>query len=169
MAYKDLLLPEFDQEMANTRKTLERVPDNKLGWQPHDKSFTMGKLASHLANIPSWIDMTLNQDVLDMTPKDGKAFTTPQAGSTKELLEVFDKNVAAGRAVIAATGDEQFGKPWSLVAGGKTLFTAPRLAVLRGFVLSHNVHHRAQLGVYFRLNDIPVPAIYGPSADEQGM
>jgi hypothetical protein len=155
MAHKDLLLPEFDQEMANTRKTLERVPDSRLGWKPHDKSFTMGSLASHLANIPSWIEMTLNQDVLDMTPKDGKAFTTPQAGSTKELLEMFDKNAAAGRAVIAATGDEQFGKSWSLVADGKTLFTAPRLVVLRGFVLSHN--------------DIPVPAIYDPSADEQGM
>jgi len=169
MAHKDLLLPEFDQEMANTRKTLERVPDNKLGWQPHAKSYTMGKLASHLANIPSWIEMTLNQDVLDMTPKDGKEFTTPQAGSNKELLAFFDKNVAAGRAAIAACSDEQFAKPWSLVAGGKTLFTAPRLVVLRGFVLSHNVHHRAQLGVYFRLNDIPVPAIYGPSADEQSM
>jgi uncharacterized damage-inducible protein DinB len=169
MAIKDQILPEFDHEMANTRKTLERVPDNKLAWQPHTKSYTMGKLASHIANIPAWIDMTLNQDVLDMTPKDGKSFTTPQAGSTKELLEFFDKNVAAGRAVIAACTDEQFGKSWSLMADGKTLFTAPRIVVLRGFVMNHNVHHRAQLGVYFRLNDIPVPSIYGPSADEQGM
>lgn len=169
MALKDMILPEFDHEMANTRKTLERLPDGKFGWQPHTKSFTMGKLASHLANIPSWIEMTLNTDSLDFAPKDGTTFTTPQAGSTKELLEIFDKNVATGRAAIAATDDAQFAKPWSLLAGGQTIFTQPRFGVLRGFVLSHSIHHRAQLGVYLRLNNVPVPAIYGPSADEQGM
>jgi uncharacterized damage-inducible protein DinB len=169
MALKELLLPEFDQEMAITRKTLERVPDTKLGWKPHAKSFTMGKLASHVANIPSWIDMTLNQDSIDIAPKDGSTFTTPEARSTKELLEFFDKNVAAGRAVIAATSDEQLAKPWSLLAAGETLLTQPRLAVLRGFVMNHSIHHRAQLGVYLRLNDIPVPANYGPSADEQAL
>ena len=169
MALKELLLPEFDQEMANTRKTLERVPEQKLGWKPHVKSYTMGSLASHLANIPSWVAMTFNQDSLDVAPKDGTTYTTPQAGSSKELLEFFDKNVAVARAVIAATGDEQYGKPWTLLAGGQTLLTMPKMAVLRSFVLNHNVHHRAQLGVYLRLNDLPVPAIYGPSADEQGM
>lgn len=169
MAISDAILPEFDHEMANTRKTLERVPDHKLQWQPHQKSYTMQKLASHLANIPAWTPLTLQQDSLDLAPPGQGPYQTPQGASAKELVTIFDKNVADARAVIAKTSDAEFLKPWTLLAGGKQLMTMPKIAVLRGFILNHNVHHRAQLGVYLRLNDVPVPATYGPSADEQIM
>jgi uncharacterized damage-inducible protein DinB len=169
MSLKDALLPEFDMEMASTRKTLERVPEDKFGWKPHDKSFSMGHLASHLANLPNWAVFTLQQDSIDIAPIDGPKATTPRAKSKKELLEIFDKNLADGRAAIAAASDELMTQPWSLKAGGQTVFTIPKAAVLRTWVMNHNVHHRAQLGVYLRLNDVPVPSVYGPSADEQGM
>lgn len=169
MALKDALLPEFDMEMASTRKTLERVPEDKFGWKPHEKSFSMGHLASHLANLPNWAVFGLQQDSIDIAPADGTKVTTPQAKSRKELLEMFDKNLAEGRAAIATASDELMSKPWSLKAGGQTLFTMPKAAVLRTWVMNHNIHHRAQLGVYLRLNDVPVPSVYGPSADEQGM
>lgn len=169
MKISDALLPEFDQEMANTRKTLERVPDDKLGWKPHEKSWAMGGLATHLTNIPSWTVFTIEQDTLDIAPPGAPPFQMPQAQSRKELLETFDKNVAAARAAIAAASDEHLFKPWSLLKGGQTVMTLPRIACLRSFVMNHLIHHRAQLGVYLRLNDIPVPAIYGPSADEGAM
>jgi uncharacterized damage-inducible protein DinB len=169
MAMRDFLLPEFDQEMASTRKTLERIPDDKLSWCPHEKSYTMQALASHLANIPGWMGMIINQESLDVAPEGESSFKTPQGESAKHLLEMFDKNVTEARKVLAATSDETFQLPWTLLAGGNKIFTMPRGAVLRLFILSHNIHHRAQLGVYFRLNDISVPAIYGPSADEEGM
>ncbi|MFH2054849.1 MAG: DinB family protein [bacterium] len=169
MAIRDLILPEFDHEMANTRKTLERVPTDKFDWTPHEKSFNMQSLASHLANIPAWTPLTLNQDKLDFAPEGGERFTTPQAGSTAELLEFFDKNVAEAREALAAVTDEQLHSSWTLLAGGQEILTLPRIAVLRSFILSHTIHHRAQLALYLRLNDLPVPALYGPSADEQGM
>lgn len=169
MAISDMILPEFDQEMANTRKTLERVPEQKFMWRPHAKSYTMQELASHLANIPSWTPMTLKQDSIDVAPPEGKSFTTPQAKSTVDLLRMFDENVAAARKTIAETSDLEYQEMWTLLAGGQPQFSLPKAAVLRGFILNHNVHHRAQLTVYLRLNDIPVPAIYGPSADESGM
>ncbi len=169
MAFVDGLLPEFDHEMANTRKTLERIPDAKFGWKPHPKSSPMGQLASHLANIPSWVETTIEHDSMDVAGPDGKGLQTPQAKSTRELLEIFDKNVKAALATLAKTKDDHLMKPWSLLNGKKTVFTMPRVAVLRSFIMNHNVHHRAQLGVYLRLNDLPVPAIYGPSADEAGM
>jgi uncharacterized damage-inducible protein DinB len=169
MALKDALLPEFDHEMANTRKTLERVPEDKLGWKPHPKSGTMGWLATHVANLPSWATETLGKDTLDLAPNGVPQAPMAPAKSRQELLALFDKNVAAGRAAIAGASDEHFAKPWSLLSNGKTLMTMPRIAVLRGFVMNHVIHHRAQLGVYLRLNDVAVPALYGPSADEQGM
>ena len=169
MKLSEMILPEFDQEMANTRKTLERVPDAKFTWRPHEKSFTMQELASHLANIPAWTPMTLNQDSIDVAPTDGSGFTTPQATSTADLLKMFDKNVKAARESIAKASDEQFGQPWTLLAAGEVQLTMPKGAVLRSFILNHNIHHRAQLTVYFRLNDVPVPAIYGQSADESGL
>ena len=125
--------------------------------------------ASHLANLPGWVEVTLKQDSLDMAPANGESFTTPQAKNNKELLAFFDANVAKGRAALAEATDEQFQQPWTLKAGGQEIFTMPKMAVLRSFVLNHSVHHRAQLGVYLRLNNRPVPALYGPSADEQGM
>ena len=169
MKISDALLPEFDQEMVNTRKTLERVPDDKLRWKPHPKSFAMGDLATHIATMVGWAVDTIQKDSFDIAPE-GAPMTPPSpAASRKELLDTFDKNVAAARAAIAGAGDEHFFKPWSLVAGGKTLFTMPRIGCIRSFVMNHTIHHRAQLGVYLRLNDIPVPAIYGPSADENNM
>lgn len=166
MAICDALLPEFDQEMANTRKTLERVPDDKLGWKPHEKSGTMGWLAAHVANIPEWATLTIKQDSLDLQPKGIAPQPRPTPQSRKELLDNFDKNVAGARAAIAGASDEHMFKPWTLLKNGQTLITMPRVACLRGFVMNHLIHHRAQLGVYLRLNNIPVPALYGPSADE---
>lgn len=165
MPIADSLLPEFDHEMANTRKVLERLPENKFGWKPHQKSFTMGALATHVSHLPFWAVMTIERDSIDVAaPMDN-----PEAKTRAELLERFDRNTAAARGAITGTSDERMHAPWSLVAGDKTLFTMPRIAVLRSFVMNHMIHHRAQLGVYLRLNDVPVPALYGPSADEQGM
>ena len=166
MALSDSILPEFDHEMANTRKTLERVPDQKFQWQPHAKSFTMQKLASHLANVPAWAGPILLADSIDLAPKDGPSHETPQGSSAKEVLAMFDKNLAEARGIIAKTPDAEFMKPWTLFKGGVTVMTLPKIAVVRSFIMNHNVHHRAQLGVYLRLNDVPVPATYGPSADE---
>lgn len=166
MKISDALLPEFDQEMANTRKTLERVPDDKLTWKPHPKSFAMGPLATHIANMIGWTPDTMAKDSFDVSPPGAPPYKEEPVASQKELLEKFDKNVVAARAAIAGASDEHFMEPWSLLAGGKTLFTMPRIACIRGFVMNHVIHHRAQLGVYLRLNDLPVPSIYGPSADE---
>jgi len=166
MAIRDSILPEFDFEMSATRKTLERVPEGKPDWKPHDKSMKLGRLAGHLAELPTWVAATLNQDSLDLMPPGAPPRTPAEMTSRKQLLEGFDKNVAAARAAIAAASDEQFMQPWSLLKGGQKIMTLPRIAVVRSFVLNHSIHHRAQLGVYLRLNDIPVPSIYGPSADE---
>lgn len=160
------LLPEFDQEMVSTRKTLERVPDDKLGWKPHDKSGTMGWLAGHLATVPGWVPMALEKDSLDLAPQGVPVQPPPAPQSRKELLEVFDKGVVAARTAIAGASDEHLLRPWTLLQNGKTVVSMPRIAVLRVFIMNHSIHHRAQLGVYLRLNNIPVPAIYGPSADE---
>jgi uncharacterized damage-inducible protein DinB len=169
MGISDGLVMEFDHEMAGTRKTLERVPDDKFGWKPHDKSGTMGWLAGHLANLPGWAASAINEDSLDLAPGGVQIQPPPPPKNRKELLELFDKNVVTGRAAIAAASDAQFFKPWSLLRDGKTLMTMPRIACLRGFILNHVIHHRAQLGVYLRLNNIAVPALYGPSADEGTM
>jgi uncharacterized damage-inducible protein DinB len=169
MPIRDGLLAEFDNEMVGTRKTLERVPEAKFAWKPHDKSFSMGHLASHIANLPSWIGFTLNQDSIDLMPVDGKKVETPQAKTNKELLDLFDKNMSEARAVLSKAEDSEMHRNWSLMGAGKVYFTLPKIAVLRSFVFNHLVHHRAQLGVYLRLNDIPVPPLYGPSADEAGM
>ena len=166
MRMSDMLLPEYDHEMANTRKTLERVPDNKWTWKPHAKSAAMGQLANHLMNIPAWMQVTLETDSLDFAPVGGPAYQSPTATSNKELLEMFDRAVVAGRAALAAADNDAFTKTWTLLQGGHVIFTMPKSACIRAMVLSHLVHHRAQLGVYLRLNDIPVPATYGPSADE---
>jgi uncharacterized damage-inducible protein DinB len=162
MSISQALLPEFDLEMASTRKTLERVPDDKFGWKPHDKSFAMGALATHVATLPSWVGITMTTSELDI----GQPFAPPKADSRAELLALFDHNVASARAAIAGAPDAEFMKPWSLKKGDKTMFTIPRAAVLRSFFMNHIIHHRAQLTVYLRLNNLPVPSLYGPSADE---
>ena len=169
MSLGQSLLPEFDHEMANTRKVLERIPEDKLDWKVHEKSNTIGWVGMHLAELPAWIEIGLNQDSFDVDPPGGQPYRTPPATSRRAILDRFDKNVAAGRAALAAAPDAEFLKPWSLLKAGQTVFTIPRAAVVRSFVLNHMIHHRAHLCVYLRLNGIPVPALYGPSADEQGM
>jgi uncharacterized damage-inducible protein DinB len=166
MTISQTLLPEFDNEMANTRKTLERVPEDKFTWKPHPKSFAMGPLANHLATLVGWTTDTIGKDSFDVAPPGGENYRPPQATNRAELLAAFDEGVAKARAALAGASDEELLKPWSLLNGGQVLMTMPRIAVIRTFVLSHMIHHRAQLGVYLRLNDIPVPSIYGPSADE---
>jgi uncharacterized damage-inducible protein DinB len=162
MALNQAILPEFDHEMANTRKSLERIPDNKLGFKPHAKSMTLGGLATHLVAISGWANAIVNLDSFDVKT----APPTVELKSQAEVLGAFDQGVASARKAIADADDAQLMKPWTLSAGDKTIFTLPRIAVLRSFILSHTIHHRAQLGVYLRLNDISVPSIYGPSADE---
>jgi uncharacterized damage-inducible protein DinB len=166
MSIAKSLLPEFDNEMAATRKTLERVPDGKFDWKPHQKSTAMGGLATHLSNIPTWAVYAIEQDSLDLAPGGKPMPLMSVAESQRELLSTFDANIQRARAAIAGASDEELMKPWSLQRAGNTLLTVPKAAVLRNFVLNHIIHHRAQLGVYLRLNDIPVPSIYGPSADE---
>jgi len=158
------LLPEFDHEMAGTRKTLERVPWTKADWKPHQKSMTLGHLAGHLAEVASWGSFTLETDELDFATFDYKP---PQHASTAELVATFDGYVARSRAALERFDDTTAMSPWTMRQGEQVFFTLPKVAVLRSFVLSHNVHHRAQLGVYLRLLDVPVPALYRPSADEQ--
>jgi len=167
MTLSEGLLPEFDQEMVSTRKTLERVPDGQFGWKPHEKSMTLGRLASHVAESPGWAATTIETDSLDLAPPGAPPFKPVTADTRQEVLAIFEKNIAAARAAIAGASDDHLAKPWSLLMGGKTILTLPRMSVLRTFVMNHTIHHRAQLGVYLRLNNIPLPAIYGPSADEQ--
>jgi uncharacterized damage-inducible protein DinB len=162
MNLNQAILPEFDQEMANTRKSLERVPNDKLGFKPHAKSSTLGGLATHLATINGWANAIVGMDSFDVKTAPPPA----EFKSTVEVLSAFDQNLVSARKAIAGASDAQLMKPWSLLSGDKTIFTLPRIAVLRSFILSHTIHHRAQLGVYLRLIDVPVPSIYGPSADE---
>jgi uncharacterized damage-inducible protein DinB len=168
MSISQSLLPEFDQEMGNTRKVLERIPADKLDWKAHPKSNTIGWVGTHLANIPSWVAMTLSSDSLDIAPPGKESYRTPKTSTVKETLAEFDKSVATGRAALAAAKDEEFFKPWSLLSGGKTIFTMPKIAVIRSMVMNHSIHHRAFLCAYLRLNDVAVPGLYGPSGDEGG-
>ena len=160
------LLPEFDHEIANTRKTLERVPEDKPDFRPHDKSMPLAHLAGHLADVPMWAVMTLTQDELDVNPADGPKFTPSVMTSRAELLATFDARVKQTREALAATTDEAMMQPWTLKSGGQQVLSMPRVAVMRSFIMNHMIHHRAQLGVYLRMNNIPVPGLYGPSADE---
>ncbi len=166
MSIGQFLLPEFDMEMENTRKVLERVPEAKFSWQPHEKSWTMLELAVHIANLPTWTNITLEMASFDMAPEDGEPVRAAKLTSRQEILETFKKNVTAARETIAATDDAAFMENWALLSGGKTVFQMPKLPVLRSFVMNHIIHHRAQLTVYLRMNDVPLPAIYGPTADE---
>jgi uncharacterized damage-inducible protein DinB len=166
MTLSELFLPEFDNEMKGTRRTLERVPESKFAWKPHEKSGTMGWLAGHLANLPSWATFTVSQDSLDLMPGGKPLPQLAAPATTAELLATFDSRSAEGRAAIAAASDEALRQPWTLYKNGQQLLTMPKFVVLRNFVLNHIIHHRAQLGVYLRLNNLPVPSIYGPSADE---
>jgi len=163
-------LLDFDAEMEKTRTTLERVPVEKPDWKPHEKSMALGRLARHVAELPGWAAMTINTDSLDIAPPGAPPYQSPPpARSREELLGLFEKSAAEARAAIAGASDEHLRENWSFLFGGKTVFSLPRLSVVRVTVLNHLIHHRAQLGVYLRMNGIPVPALYGPSADETGM
>jgi len=162
----DLFAAEFANEMANTRKLLERVPEDKLTWKPHDKNFNLQDLASHVANLPYWTIPTLKQDSLDLAPAGQEPYKTPKAESRAQLLRFFDDNVAKAKSAMTGVPDEQMMKSWSLLAGGNTLFTMPRWMVQRTFMMNHLIHHRAQLGLYLRMLGVGIPGMYGPSADD---
>ena len=159
----DSLLAELDQEMVTTRRVLERVPDLKLAWKPHAKSMSLGQLALHVATIPGAVAKFLISDRLDM---DGVSFEQPAAKSASELLPALDESIKTAKEVLSGLDDQRAMATWRLTRGGKVLFEAPRVAVVRSIMLNHWYHHRGQLSVYLRLLDIPVPSIYGPSADE---
>jgi uncharacterized damage-inducible protein DinB len=160
------LLPEFEREMENTRKSLERVPKDNLDWRPHEKSMAFVGLATHMANLPSWAVLAIERDSFDIAPPGGEPPRVDPVSSIEEALAVFDKNVSDARSAISSASDETLLSSWSLLSGGKTVLTMPRIAVIRSMVMNHMIHHRAQLGVYLRLNDLAVPGMYGPTADE---
>jgi uncharacterized damage-inducible protein DinB len=167
MAINQSLLPEFDHEMGTTRRVLERVPEDKLGWKPHEKSFTFGRLAGHIAEMTGWGSTTLTSTEFDVAPPGSPAYQPHIPASTKEIMDKFDAGVKDLRAAIAGASDAALMEMWSLKMGGQTMFSMPRVAVLRSMIMNHIIHHRGQLSLYLRMNDVPVPAIYGPSADEQ--
>jgi uncharacterized damage-inducible protein DinB len=165
MAIRDLLVPEFDHEMATTRRVLDRVPEAELAWKPHAKSMSLGQLAAHIANIPFWCTATLDRTALDLDTLPSQAPAAPS--SRAALLEAFDAKVAAARALLAEQTDAQLLTPWTLKKGTQEFFTLPRISAIRTFVMNHLIHHRGQLSVYLRLKEVPLPPIYGPTADEQ--
>jgi uncharacterized damage-inducible protein DinB len=161
MSISQSLLPEFDHEMANTRKVLEQVPDDKLSWKAHANCNSIGWVAAHLVEIPGWVEGTLTQDAWDINPPGGEPYQSPVARSRKEILAQFDQNVKAARAALEKVSDADILKKWSLLNEGKPLFTMPRIGVIRSFVLNHLIHHRAFLCAYLRMNDVAVPGMYG--------
>lgn len=161
----DALLPEFDREMGLTRRVLDRVPDAHFSWQPHPTSMTLGRLAEHLAELPQWGLITMTDSSTDMTTPRPDGYQSP---ATREaVLAMMDANVAKARAALVGKTDGEFAAPWKLMAGGKEVFTMPKAAVMRNFVLNHIVHHRGQMAVYLRMLGVPIPSIYGPSGDER--
>jgi uncharacterized damage-inducible protein DinB len=163
MPISDMLLPEFDHEMATTRKLLERVPDGHFDWKPHGKSFSLGQLAQHVATLPWWGQVTLQQTEFDAAANPQLAPVTTRAA----LLDLFDRHAAATRQALNGKTDAELMAPWALKNAGTTVFSMPKVTVWRSFVMNHLVHHRGQLSVYLRMQDVPLPAMYGPSADEQ--
>lgn len=161
------LLPEFDHEMATTRKVLTRVPEGRLDFRPHAKSMSMARLAGHVAELPMWAVMTLGQDEFDMRPNGVPPFEAFTYTTQAAALGLFDEHVSKARALLTSTDDAAMMRTWSLKDNGAVVLALPKVAVMRSFVMNHIIHHRAQLGVYLRMTDVPVPSIYGPSADEQ--
>ena len=163
MAINEALLGELEQEAATTRKLLERIPTEKFDWKPHEKSMSMIRLATHVADMFNWFPVTLEQDELDFAG----GYEEPKPATSEELVGLLEKNVAAATESLKKTDDATFMKNWTLRNGEQIYFEMPKIAVSRSFIMNHIVHHRGQLSVYLRLNDIPVPAMYGPSADER--
>jgi len=153
-------LAEFDHEMKTTRRLLERLPGDRLSWKPHPKSMSLGRLATHIAELPRW-GTRLTEEAFEVTTD-----PAPSLSSPAEILARFDANAASGRAGIAEKAEEEWREPLTVTRQGKTFFTLPKKVLLRNVLLNHLIHHRGQLSVYLRINDVPLPPIYGPSADE---
>jgi uncharacterized damage-inducible protein DinB len=151
--------------MGLTRRVLERVPDGQFDWRPHPSSVTLGRLAEHLAEMPEWALLTMARSTLERTTERPEGYERP--ATRYAVLALFDRNLGAGRATVVGKTDPEFLAPWTLRAGGKEMFTMPKVTVLRNFVLNHMVHHRGQMTVYLRMLGVPVPSIYGPSGDER--
>ena len=167
MSLADALAAELKHEAGTTRRLIERVPDDKASWKPHAKSMSLGELAIHLANIESYGVAVATTPELDFRSSEGTGVTRASWTSRDDALALFDRNVEAALRAVSALPDPRLREPWTLRAGDRVVFTLPRVAAWRSFVMSHQIHHRGQLSVYLRLNDVPVPPIYGPSADEQ--
>jgi uncharacterized damage-inducible protein DinB len=160
----EALLAEFDHEMASTRRVLAAVPDDKLDWKPHDKSFSLGELANHTANIPMWSELTMKAEELQFEGMDPQ----PELDAVPAIVSAFDERVAAARAAFAEADPASWGTTWTAKMGDQVVFSMPRASVVRTFIMNHMIHHRGQLTVYLRLLDEPVPGVYGPSADDDG-
>jgi uncharacterized damage-inducible protein DinB len=161
MSLAESLLMEFDQEAQTTKRVLERIPDDKLAWKPHPKSFSLGQLALHIAAGPGQIVAAAAQDAAE-----APNFSQPEAKSRQEVLETYSKSMASARATLKSMDDARLVSTWSVTRNGKPIMEMPRIAFLRSILMNHSYHHRGQLSVYLRILDVPVPSIYGPSADE---
>ena len=154
----------MDQESKTTRKILEKIPTEQLGYKPHEKSYTLGVLGTHIGELPSWTDLIINTHELDFT---NMHYNPPTINTSEDIMKVFEDTLNKAKEVLENAADEKFEGNWRLRNGEQIYFDLPKKVVLRDMVFNHIVHHRAQLGVYLRLLDIPVPSSYGPTADEQ--
>jgi uncharacterized damage-inducible protein DinB len=164
----DAYVAELDHEAATTRRLLERMPAGRADWKPHERSMTLGRLCGHIAELPIWGTVILRDDAFDMATAAERGYPPPYVAADRgDLLARFDRELGEMLSAARGVGDERLAEPWSLARGDETLFTLPRAVALRRWVLNHLVHHRGQLSVYLRLLDVPLPSIYGPSADEE--
>ena len=164
MSIAETLLPEFDREMGLTRRVLERAPDGQFAWKPHEKSMTLGRLAEHLSELPLWLAISITESGIDMSAQRPSDYKSPDTRA--KVLAMFDKNVTQARSALTGRTDAELMAPWTLKNQGKEIFTMPKASVIRGFAMNHMIHHRGQMMVYLRLQNVPVPSVYGPSADE---
>lgn len=165
MTLRDSVLAELDAEMAATRRLLDRLPEAAFGWKPHEKSMSLGGLATHLAELPHWGRAILERDGYDLV-RDSAGHAVEKT-TRAEVIEVFDRHAADVRRTLVALTDAQLAAPWSLTRNGDTIMSLPRLSALRRFLVNHLVHHRGQLTVYLRMQNVPLPPLYGPTADER--
>lgn len=168
MKMAEMFLGELERESNGTRRTLERVPEGRNHWKPHEKSMELGYLAGLVASMPGWIPMMVNKDAMDITSPEGAKYKPQAWTSSKDLARLLDQSLAEARAALKDATDEHLIKPWKFVVGGHVVSETPRYIAIRDSVLNHMAHHRGQLTVYLRLCGAPVPAVYGPSADEGG-
>jgi uncharacterized damage-inducible protein DinB len=161
MKLRDSILMELDQEAQTTKRVLDRVPDDKLAWKPHPKSYSLGQLALHIASVPGNVATAAAQDTFE-----APNFSQPEPKSRREILDTFSKSLAGAKDTLEKMDDARLLSMWSLTRNGKVLMSVPRIGFIRSILMNHNYHHRGQLSVYLRMLDVPVPSIYGPSADE---